>query len=179
MVDRDESKVRTFTGNEAKQKVSRCSADRARIECSSNSSSSIPHSPTQLVPFFYILFFTFYSLQPIIIPILYSLLLLLALYIQYIYIHRYVVFPLYTALYNVNRCCCTVQKVYNAQLYIILCLGTYLHTYIRVLRHDRRQVQIYRSHCGGSIDRWPIVIAKSQRYIQDDNYHSYPVAQFC
>lgn len=48
MVDRDESKVRTFTGNEAKQKVLRCSADRARIEC-----SSIPHSPTTRTIFFF------------------------------------------------------------------------------------------------------------------------------
>lgn len=47
MVDRDESKVRTFTGNEAKQKVLRCSADRARIECSAQY-----HTARQLVPFF-------------------------------------------------------------------------------------------------------------------------------
>lgn len=60
MVDRDESKVRTFTGNEAKQKVSRCSADRARIE---RCCSSIPHSPTTRVPFFFIfpLFVAYYN----------------------------------------------------------------------------------------------------------------------
>lgn len=55
MVDRDESKVRTFTGNEAKQKVSRCSADRARIECC----SAQYHTTRQLVPF--LLFFFIFS----------------------------------------------------------------------------------------------------------------------
>lgn len=55
MVDRDESKVRTFTGNEAKQKVSRCSADRARTErCYTIYTAAAQyHTARQLVPFFF------------------------------------------------------------------------------------------------------------------------------
>lgn len=103
MVDRDESKVRTFTGNEAKQKVLRCSADRARIEC-----SSIPHSPTTRTIFFFLLFVAYYNtnynglmLQPIIISLcsLYHFIMILRRESVYAPAHRH-----HAGMYTMRAC---------------------------------------------------------------------------